>query len=89
MTYPHDPREHEQEAEATVAGWRTRWALFAVVWVLLVLLLAVLLWPRLQGAPLRQLLLAFGAVAVTPPLLDYVFSWGIAGMLERRTHRDR
>lgn len=87
MDHDDKYRAREQEAEAAVAGWRTRWAFFSLVWMLLVLLLAILLWPRFQGAPLSQVLVAFGAVAVTPPLLDYFLSRAIAGVLERRVHR--
>lgn len=84
-----DDKNHDDEADATLGSWRARWAFFAVVWAVLVVMLALLLWPRFQRAPLREFLLVFGSVAVAPPALDYFFSWGIAGMLGRRTRRHR
>ncbi|HET8730144.1 MAG TPA: hypothetical protein VFM34_03450 [Moraxellaceae bacterium] len=84
-----DEKKREHEDDAALVSWRARWAFFALVWTVLVVMLAVLLWPRFEPGPLHEFLLVFGTVAIVPPTLDYVFSWGIAGLLERRARRRR
>lgn len=82
----HDePQQHE--TERALAGWRLRWAFFAVVWVLLVVLLSTVLWPAFATLQPRELLLVIALVAVIPPALDYFFSLAIADVMARRWHR--
>lgn len=81
--------EQERKKEATLEGWRPRWAFFSLVWVLLVGLLASWLRPAFATLLPHELLLVTALVAVIPPALDYFFSLAIADVMERRVHKRR
>lgn len=79
--------EKALSTEQSLAAWRRRWLLFALVWVVVVGLIASVLWPYLDTLRDHELVLVIALIAVIPPALDYFFSLAILRLLAPRVQR--
>lgn len=79
--------EKHLSTEAALDAWRRRWLLFAMVWIVVVGLLAGVLWPYLVALRGLERVLVIALIAVIPPALDYFFSLAIVRLLAPRVHR--